>query len=135
MGRSWQWLTVAGLLLAGGAVAFWFLALEPIRVHREWSNRVEADLKSLAGKRPADITLDEWESLVGWTLNLHGNCGVHYAWVDRAEREPFLAELERRLQGPVSVATIDWIWDEYARITKYGQTYSDKFRPTRSAVR
>ena len=40
--------------------------------------------------------------------------------------------LERRLQGPTNVATIDWIWDEYARITKGGRGYGERFRPTHS---
>ena len=43
----------------------------------------------------------------------------------------FEAELKRRLQGPVTLKDIDWIWDEYAAHTEHGQQYSDKYRPTR----
>jgi hypothetical protein len=70
--------------------------------------------------------------MVGWTLNLHANCGASHTWVERDQMWPFLEEMERRLQGSVSIATIDWIWDEYTRITKFGREYEEKYRPTRS---
>jgi len=31
------------------------------------------------------------------------------------------------------VATVDWIWDEYARITTGGRLYGERYRPTQSA--
>ena len=128
-----RWIAVFVILvLAVGATAFWFLKLRPYHEHRQWSERVRADLYSLADKRPADVPVGQWEWMVGWTLNLHGNWGVLPDWVDREQKWPFLEELERRLQGPVTVATIDWIWDEYARITKGGREYGEKYRPTRS---
>jgi hypothetical protein len=92
MGRG-RWIAVAAVLaLIGGATAFWFLALGPIREHRHWYDRVRADLDSLADKRPADVS-----------------------------------------PGPVTVATIDWIWDEYARITNGGRLYGERYRPTLSS--
>src|SRR4051812_10402572 len=110
------WLAVAGLLAATVVAAVWSFGLEPVYAHRTWSNRVRADLESLKHRRPAEVPDEEWEYMVFWTLNLHGNCGVHHTWVHSADRGPFLTELERRLKVPVEVATIDWIWDEYARI-------------------
>jgi hypothetical protein len=123
---------VGAALVLGGGAAFWLLVLEPGREHRCWYDRVRADLYSLAKKRPADVPPGEWEFLVGWTINLHANCGASRSWVDRDRMWPFLEELERRLQGPVTAATIDWIWDEYARITESGRVYGERFRPTRS---
>lgn len=131
----WKLLAVLSVLLVAG-LAFWYVNIEPIRSHRIWSNRVRADLKSLIEKQPDDVSPAEWEFMVGWTLNLHANCGtVHQFMVNRDDRDPFLAEFKNRLQGPVSLDTIDWIWDEYARITKGGQSYSDKYRPTRNPDR
>ena len=125
------WIVLAAVLvLAAGALTFWFFVVAPMQDHREWQRRARADLESLFTKRPAEVPPGEWEYLVGWTCNLHGNCGTHYSWVARDEMWPFLNELERRLKGPLSVATIDWIWDEYARITKGGRSYGDKYRPT-----
>ena len=120
------------LVLGGAAAAFWLVALEPIREHGRWFDQVRADLYALANKRPADVPPGQWEFMVGWTINLHGNWGASHTWVDREQMWPFLEELERRLQGPVNVATIDWIWDEYARFTKGGREYGEHYRPTRS---
>jgi hypothetical protein len=71
-------------------------------------------------------------TLVGWTINLHANSAAANQWVDRGEIWPFVEELERRLQEPVTVATVDWIWDEYARITTGGRLYGERYRPTQS---
>jgi hypothetical protein len=132
MGRG-RWIgVVAALLLVGGVLAFWFLVYKPFHEHRRWYNQVRVDLYALADKRPADVPPGQWEFMVGWTLHLHSNWGASHTWVDRDQMWPFLEELERRLQGPVSIGTIDWIWDEYARITKGGREYGERYRPTQS---
>lgn len=89
--------------------------------------RVRDDLKKLAQKQPQDVNRGQWDFAVGWTWQLHCNCGE----VDRAWRDGFVEELERRLEGPVGIADIEWIWDEYVRHTANGQSYSDEYRPTR----
>ncbi len=128
-----RWIAVAAVLLVvSGAAAFWFKFLEPNFTHRKWSDRVDANLESLIDKRPADVPPGQWKFMIHWTRNLHGNWGVLHVWVDPDQKWQFLDELERRLQGPVTVATIDWIWDEYARITKGGRSYGEKYRPTQS---
>ncbi len=132
MGRSAWKLLAAVLILAGAASAFWLLVLRPIKEHRQWHEQARAAIYALADKRPADVQPGQWEFMIGWTLQLHGNWGTSHTWVDRDQKWPYLEELERRLQGPVSVATIDWIWDEYARITKGGRGYGERYRPTRS---
>jgi hypothetical protein len=130
---SRRWRLGCGLILLCailGSLYFWFGVVEPVREWRQWHNRVQADIKSLASKRPPDITRGEWEWVVGWTVNLHGNCGSEWNNFNSVEMQSFAEELERRLQGPVDMRTIDWIWDEYARLTIYGKRYSDKYRPT-----
>lgn len=103
------------------------LSYVAFRQQRQWYSDVRADIYSLASKRPPDVSRGEWENMVGCTINLHANCGHS---VDTDWRDRFAAELKRRLQAPVDVATIDWIWDEYVRFTKVGKSYSDMFRPT-----
>jgi hypothetical protein len=128
--RTWRWrpLVGGGVLLAG-SLALWLGIAEPIRSrasHRGWYERVRADLMSLVHRRPPGVTKGQWDYAVGWTFNLHANCGTP----DRSWRDGFAVELERRLQGPVTLADIEWIWDEYARNTSNGQAYSDRWRPT-----
>lgn len=130
MKRRW-WLPLIGvavvlLLLTVG----WFGYAEAIIAHHHWHQRVRDDLKRLARQPPPDVSEDEWEHMVSWTHNLHANCDFTPSSSERAWREPFAVELERRLPGPVTVADIDWIWDEYVAHTKGGQSYSDNWRPT-----
>lgn len=105
--------------------------IQPKRDHRYWHDRVAADYEKLTRSRPPEVTRGQWEFLVGWTMNLHANYGSSQAAIrDQHRAERFVEELESRLQKPASVASIDWIWDEYMTFSK-GQNY-DFFRPTRS---
>src|SRR5689334_17559102 len=122
MRRRCCWLVVAGVAIAG-AVVFCARYVEHVS-HREWYHRVQDDFVGLADKPPPDVSRGQWEFMLNWTIQLHANCAASPAWIERADRERFVEEFEQRMRGPVSAATIDWIWYEYARITRYGQEYS-----------
>jgi hypothetical protein len=128
---SWQWLII-GLALVAGSLFLWFGWFAPIQSHIRWHSRVQSDIRALAHTRPAEVSKGQWEFIVGWTLNLHCNCGSDWYTVEPEWRDGFAAELERRLQGPIALSDIEWIWDEYAGHTKYGPTYSDRYRPTQA---
>jgi hypothetical protein len=126
-----RWPLVIAVVVVGLLALGWFALVEPIRVHGEWDARVRADIRQLACNRPPDVPKGQWEFMVGWTWQMHCNCGMIHTSVEPGWREEFATELERRLAGPMSVADIDWIWDEYAAHTKGGRSY-DRYRPTRS---
>jgi hypothetical protein len=122
-----------GMLIAAGLWTIFIVTwIEPLRAHDRWSSRVDKDLRSLAHMRPTGVSKGEWEWIVNWTLNLHGNCAYVERRVQREWRNGFAAELERRLRGPITLGDIDWIWDEYVLHTPLGRRYSDQFRPTRA---
>jgi hypothetical protein len=121
---------VAAIFLLAGGVAFWLRIVEPIRRHNEFCEKVRADFKSLAKKRPPNVSRKQWENVVAWTLNAHANCLTFHRNIPPDEMVRFEAELKQRLAGPVSLETIDWIWDEIVRLTPGGQRYSDDWRPT-----
>ena len=123
-------LIALAVLVVAGAGAFWLWVLDPALRHAEFCRATKAEFKSLAKKRPPRVTRKQWHHIVAWTLNAHGNCITFARNIPQAERDRFLAELRERLRGPVELATIDWIWDELVRLTSYGQTYSDQWRPT-----
>ena len=78
-------LVFLGVLIAG-MLAFWFGILEPIHSHASWQRRVRADLTTLAHRRSAGVTKGQWDFAVGWTINLHCNCGKsNSAWRDRLD--------------------------------------------------
>jgi len=88
---------------------------------------IERSIESLAQKPPNDMTRGQWASAVAWTRNLHGNSLLLHE-ASRADIFRFSRELEQRLRDDVDMATIDWIWDEYARLCPHGKKYQ-RFRP------
>lgn len=133
MGRRRRVVFLAiGLVVFTGALGLWFRYIEPIWDHSRWYGRVRENINALTHKRPPEVNKGQWEFAVGWTINLHANCGSIWSAVEPGWRDGFTVELERRMAGPITLTDIEWIWDEYARHTTYGQTYSDKWRPTKA---
>src|SRR5262245_12315162 len=124
------WLLVTILTLVGG-IAVWLFLLEPIQRHGKFSSNVRADLESLAKNRPPNVSRKQWENIVGWSLNAHANCFGYWHELSRDEMNRFQAELKQRLARPVTLETIDWIWDEFVPLSHVAQWYSDQYRPTR----
>lgn len=122
-----------------GGVCFWVIVLEPIHRYNQCNRRIRATFESLKPRRPDNLTRRQWAGVVGWTMNAGSNClGYDLHWPNDStgftdalnKLEQFEKELNHRFAGPVDIETIDWIWDELARITKYGKRYSDNYRPT-----
>jgi len=86
----------------------------------------------LATKRPGEIPPGQWEYAIGWTLNLHSNCASNCRTTAATDLEAFALALEDKCAGNIDLSIIDWIWDEYERITPNGKYYSNLYRPTRS---
>jgi hypothetical protein len=132
--RRWIYFACGLALICffGIGAAMWIEFVQPFLSAHHWSRRVDAEIRLLEQRRPADVDPDEWEFIVSWTINLHGNCGEI---TDRNRAQAFAEEFERRLLDGVDLATIDWIWDEYGRFSKYGKEYSEKYRPTVKGAR
>jgi hypothetical protein len=124
-------LIVAAACALAGGVAFWVLVVDPAQRHLDFCRSVHVELKSLTKKRPPDVSRQQWKCVVAWTLNGHANILTTFRNNPQAERDRFLAELRERLNGPVTLATIDWIWDQYEMLNpSYGPVYSGRYRPT-----
>lgn len=120
------------LIVLFGAISYWSFVVHPRMKHAAACDRIRERIESLADRQPQDLTEKQWLLIIHWTINANGNCLVFHFDLPQKEMEQFEAEFDRRLEGDVSLETIDWIWDEYVRLTRVGQTYSDKFRPTSS---
>jgi hypothetical protein len=116
--------------IASCVIGFWLWFIVPAKRDAAFYRATKAEFQSLAKKRPPNITRNQWHHIVAWTLNAHANCFSVVRSIPQEEREQFLKELRERLQSDVDLATIDWIWDELVRLTSYGQTYSERWRPT-----
>ena len=109
--------------LVGGAL-FWFLqSREPFR-ESDW---ILGLIRSLESRRPADVTPDKWDCDVGWTCTLQTN-SLDAFQADATSLRQFREELSSKLDGPVGMGTIHWIWDSYAKLCPGGASYQ-RFRP------
>ncbi len=127
--RRWKrGLTFIAALYALGLASTFGWVLYKTSAHRRWHDQVEYCILRLAPMRPLDVTPEQWSCCLHWTWNLHANYGWMGYFPDD-EREPFLADFERHLKEPVSLATIDAIWDDYGRHAPKALAYMH-YRPT-----
>ncbi len=108
--------------------ALWFFAIRPYEEGMRTGEQIERAILKLSTKCPPDVSRERWAHCINWTWQLHANYGPYWNW-DRNERQRFIEELEQRVNGPVDMATIDWIWDQYVELTDGGKNYDDN-RPT-----
>lgn len=102
--------------------------------HRRVVERIEDVVDELAERYPDGVPPKHWDNAVFWTWNAIGNClAVPDFFFDEKDAQGqfvrFADELEQKAKGQVGPETIDWIWDEIVRLSRIGQSYSDKWRP------
>lgn len=95
---------------------------QPLRLDRS----IRMLIVEMQARRPPELTPLQWENAVGWTINLHSNSLLPFQ-ADVPTMRAFEMRLSKKLEGNVNLATIDWIWDEYARICPGGAEYQ-KYR-------
>jgi hypothetical protein len=123
-GLRWLFVLVALFAVIFGCYAW--LERRVLQPSRQTA-AIEKLLESLAARRPSGMAPRQWESAVAWTLNLHGNSLIRFQ-AEGHEIAAFQQRLASKLAGPVDMATIDWIWDEYAQVCPGGENYQ-RFRP------
>src|SRR5436190_13464133 len=55
-------------------LCLWYFGLRPIQIHREAYHRISTSVESLAHRRPAGVSRNQWSFIIGWTMNAIGNC-------------------------------------------------------------
>ena len=123
-------LILMALGMTGILTLFYFESIEPIRRQTRFTRSVERDLESLYLKRPKELTPKQWRGVVEWTQNAQANCLRFQKSIKRDDMDRFERQLKERAAGPVDLKTIDWIWDEIARISMQGKRYAETWRPT-----
>jgi hypothetical protein len=100
--------------------------------HGRVSDRMETAITRLALNCPSDLTDDQWAYCILWTWNLHCNYGVVPDYIPTADLERIVEDLEGKIDAGPSLATIDWLWDEYYRWAPSAHNY-ERYRPTSPA--
>jgi hypothetical protein len=119
--KSLAAIAVAAILWSC-TVAIW----QSIGVRAHYARQLETRIEQLYAKRPENLTVEQWNCLVDWTCNLHGNSLVAFE-CNTGEIIAFESRLSEALSGTVDASTIEWIWDEYAKLCHAGQSYQ-RFR-------
>lgn len=121
------------IIVAAIATVLWFsiymFMFLSVIDHTTWIREVDSEMRSMIDNPPPDVEIERWNSAVGWTVTMHANLTTTYENVDLEWRDSFLVKLKRRRSGQMSMADIDWIWDEYSVGVKDCQRYMDKWRP------
>ena len=93
---------------------------------------METAITRLAFHCPSDLTDDQWAYCILWTWNLHGNYGVVPDFIPTADLQRIVEQFEAKIDAGPSLATIDWLWDEYYRSVPGAHEY-ERYRPTSPA--
>ncbi len=131
--RRWRkgLLVIAGIYGIGFAGAVGWVCYKQ-HVHSRWYRHVEYLILRLAPNRPAEVTPDQWAQCLQNTWNLHANYGAMQN-LSEEECRAFVVDFERHLEGPISLHTIDAIWDDYGRHVPRARGY-EHYRPTPPAM-
>ena len=114
------------------AFMYWNFRILP-RQRRERHERVfdqiSQTIVGLCSMCPPDFDPNLWEFHVAWTWQLHSQCGIP-SLSDSDRLQQFADDLDSKVSGPVDATTIDWIWDEYVKVSRMGKMFENRHRPT-----
>jgi len=130
--RTSAWILLGLVVIAGAGLGYlrW-----KIHIHSSQYERMTAGFEALRFRRPLEISAAEWDHQLRWLHNLAGNCLCVDRYVPTRTLGQLADDLERRIAGEVDLRTVDWIWDEVARVSTIGPGYSERFRPTSTKAR
>ncbi len=128
--RRTKWLVVFGLLAAVAfCIALPALWLWPQFVYgRERSAAYEV-VTQLVDRRPADVNAAVWEVATSWAITAYANVCFSDEHVPIDEHRRFRVDSEKRFEGDVNLATIDWVWQRLGETGPHGAQYRDRFEP------
>lgn len=86
-------------------------------------------LETLDTRCPATVSPQTWDDATGWAITAYHNICFNANHTTLKELDSFVADTEERLNGPVDLATIDWIWARLAATGPHGEAYASRFLP------
>lgn len=120
--------------LAGVAVLAACLVPLTVRVVRlityaQDRNAANELICQLGDRRPPNVDAETWEMASTWASIAYVNVCCCYEQVSHEELRRFRADLEKKVQGPVDLATIDWLWNRLGQTGPHGRNYQERFEP------
>jgi hypothetical protein len=127
------WLAVlAGLLLGmlviGGGT--WLgHRIWNIRAFRAEHDALAAILTRWQQSPPARVDPRVWREVVVVVHNAMGNVCFTYQHVPVAEMRRLRREVEAQARGPVTLDTLEWLWNRLGQTSPHGAEYIQRMRP------
>lgn len=118
---------VALVALSVGTIFWWSI---PNKRLSSWNQSIVQRLEKLKSLPPENVTLEKWKFVVSRTQTAFPNVFYSTDYIlDHDRFRTFQRELHLKLNGDVDISTIDWIWDEFQKNSRHGDTYSAGCRP------
>ena len=116
--------TAVGLVVVTiAACAYWWT----VQSYLDWDRQTVRSITALRDRpRPEQVTADEWDELIVWTVNLHGNSATTPFSFQTKYRQDLTTLLSAETVRP---EVFHAIWDVYFRATSTGRKYAESYFP------
>jgi len=121
-------IAIATIVFLAVLMRITFLVHQDIAYGRQVDAGMEL-LQSLDHRRPSATSEEVWECAVGWTGIAYPNVFFHRDFTPYEELFAFNKDLSDRLDGEVSLETIDWFWQRLAEAGPKGARYVSRYEP------
>lgn len=124
-------LLLAGVLVLGLIGAAKRREIYEALRFRMLSQQCREYVAELRRSRPVDVSPERWdEENFGVEVAVANVCfSTHH--VPLPEMERFTADFAQRMNEPIDLTTIDWLWERLAATGDHGARYVTKWRPVR----
>lgn len=124
-------IKVTLLLLAFALIVPLLYRWSSFATQSRWNDHAISTLERVKALPPEGIEKPQWDEIVSWTQRAIPNCFFSPDLVtDQNRFAKFRQEFDRKFNGEVSLETLSWVWDKFGEVTKDGERYSNRYRPS-----
>lgn len=94
---------------------------------RSHHDKLRGVFEELRERCPPRVNAKAWDEAINWIIIASANICTSPDRVSNAEMAALRADIDERLEGPVDLETLFWIWDRLGRTGPEGKLYVDRF--------
>jgi hypothetical protein len=111
-------------------LAYFLVPLGRLTVYHRVQREMDAAIRALEYRVPPGVSPAVWECAWGWTSTAYGNVCFSEEHVSTEELYRLRKDLMPKLQGPVDLQTLVWVWDRLAQTGPHGRRYVGQHKPS-----